>query len=216
MTPKELQALIGTPADGQFGPASRKALEQHFSNRNAPAVSHADLIMLASSLDCSVDQIKAVAAVESSGSGFDNQGRPKILYERHLFHRLTDGRWSPADYSQSAGGGYSQDSWEKLGRACARNIDAAFSACSWGKFQVLGLHWSKLGFDSPYALAYSTVGSEAAHYDLLARYVRTFGLTDALRKISGNPEDCRDFAAGYNGAGYRRFAYHERIAREMR
>ncbi len=215
MTPKDLQALIGTTPDGAFGPKSRAALVAHFTNLSAKAVGPADITVMASRLGCTSQQIRAVAAVESSGGGFDKQGRPKILYERHLFHRLTDGKWSPAPFSQSAGGGYSESSWDKLGQACAKDPDAAFSACSWGKFQVLGMHWSKLGYASPYELAVSTVASEADHYELLIRYVETFGLVDELRALSRDPEDCRGFAAGYNGPAYRKFDYHTKLARAM-
>ena len=61
-----------------------------------------------------------------------------------------------------------------------------------------------------------TVGSEAAHYEMLARYVLTFGLADDLRRLSTNPVDCEGFAAGYNGPGYRRFSYHTKLAAAMR
>lgn len=215
MNVRELQALIGTTVDGQFGPKSMQALAAHFANTSAPAVNNNDLVAFASRLGCTVAQLKAVAAVESSGNAFDRQGRPRILFERHLFHRLTDGKWSPASYSQSAGGGYREDSWLKLAQACSKDLDAAFSACSWGKFQVLGLHWSKLGYDSPYALAHSCVIGEGEHYDLLARYVLTFGLVDALRSISTDEEDNRAFAHGYNGPSYRRFNYHAKLAKAM-
>lgn len=99
--------------------------------------------------------------------------------------------------------------------ACGRDPDAALGACSWGKFQVLGLHWSKLGYASPWELAHSLIASEAAHYELFARYIETFGLKDELQRVSGDAEDCAPFALGYNGPAYKRFAYHTRIARAM-
>ena len=212
MTVTELQTLLGATADGAFGPASRAALLAHFTNPQAPAITGPEIAAVAAKLGCTVAQIMAVASVESSGSGFDNHGRPKILFERHLFHRMTDGKFSPASFSQAAGGGYNEPSWDKLGAACGKDPDAAFAAVSWGKFQVLGMHWSKLSYASPYDLAHSTVSGEAAHYDLFARFIATFGLMDALRKVSRNPDDCRDFAKGFNGAGYRNFDYHTRIA----
>ncbi len=216
MTPTELQGILGVAQDGAFGPVSQAALVAHFTNPQAPAVNNADMVALASRLGCTTQQLRAVSLVESGGGGFDKKGRPKILYERHLFHRLTDGKWSPAPFSQAAGGGYGEDSWVKLGQACARDPDAAFSACSWGKFQVLGMHWSKLGYPSPYALAWTTAQSEADHYELLTRYIEVFGLKAALHKLSTDPEDCRAFAAAYNGSGYRRFDYHTKLARAMK
>lgn len=216
MNVRELQLAIGTSADGIWGPNSRTALLAAFTNTRAPAVTGDEIDAFAGMVGCTPKQLRAVAKVESSGSGFDRQGRPKILYERHLFHRMTDGRWSVSSFSNPAGGGYSQDSWAKLNAAAGKDPDAAFSACSWGKFQVLGLHWSKLGYASPFALAKATTESEANHYLLLVQYVRTFGLAEAMRALSTDPEDCRAFAAGYNGPAYRRFNYHAKLAEAMR
>ena len=215
MTVNELQSAIGVTADGQFGAVSRAALVAALTNRNAPAATQEDIARIAGRLGASAAQLRAVASVESSGGGFDMQGRPKILFERHLFHRLTDGKFSVAPFSQSGGGGYSESSWDKLGAACAKDPDAAFSACSWGKFQVLGMHWSKLGYASPWDLAHSMTTGEAAHYELFARYIEAFGLKDALRSVTSDPASCRAFATGYNGPGYKKFAYDTRIARGM-
>ncbi len=215
MDVKALQTTLGVAADGAFGPKSRAALLAAFTNMRAPAATEDDIAAIATMLGCSVKQVRAVAKVESAGSGFDTVGRPKMLYERHLFHRLTNGKWSTASFSNGVPGGYSDDSWAKLGDACAHDPEAAFSACSWGKFQVLGTHWSKLGYDSPFELAHTCVSNELAHYTLLARYVRTFGLTGAIRRLSTDPADCRDFASGYNGPGYKRFSYDKKLAEAM-
>lgn len=210
-----LQTRIGTEPDGKWGPASRQALLDHFTNVNAPAVSAADIATYAARLGCTSHQINAVAKVESSGGGFDNSGKPKILFERHWFHRLTNGKWSPSPFSQSKGGGYGESSWLKLSAACAHDPDAAFSSCSWGKFQVMGGHWQKLGYPSPYAMAWTAVQSEADHYEMLIRYIEAFSLKDELQAISANPDDCRAFARAYNGPAYERFDYHAKIARAM-
>lgn len=216
MDVKQLQAAIGTNPDGAFGPNSRAALVAHFTNTKAPAVTPAEIDGFAKRLGCTAKQVRAVAAVESGGAGFDNHGRPKILYERHIFHRLTGGKWSPTSFSLANYGGYSEDSWAKLGLACGRGPDAAFSSCSWGKFQVMGMHWSVLDFDSPFALAYSTVGSEVAHYELLCRYIEVNKLVGAVRALSTDPETCRAFAKGYNGSGYEKFSYHTKLASAMK
>ena len=105
---------------------------------------------------------------------------------------------------------------EKLTLAACRDVDAAFASASWGKFQVMGAHWKALGYDSPLALAWSCVGSEAAHYELLARYIEHNNLAGAFRAISADLETCRAFADGYNGPGYRKFDYHSKIAARMK
>lgn len=211
-----LQAAVGAPPDGKWGTQSQAALFAAFTNTVAPAVTVAEIASFALRLGCTVKQLHAVAAVESSGGGFDKQGRPKILFERHIFHRLTEGRWSPCSFSQPKGGGYADSSWVKLAAACGCAPDAAFSACSWGRFQVLGSHWHTLGYASPFELAHSTVASEAAHFDLLARFIEHNGMEDELRSLSTDADDNRPFASLYNGPGYRNFDYHEKLAAAMR
>jgi hypothetical protein len=221
MTPTELQQWLcahgqTVAVDGKPGPQTRAAIVAAFTNTSAAAVTDEDIDRIASRLKCSILQLRAVAQVESGGSAFDKLGRPKILFERHLFHRLTDGAYSTCAFSNAQGGGYGEDSWEKLTAAACKDAKAAFSAASWGKFQVLGLHWLALQYPSPIEMAYSTVTGEAAHYEMLARYVEHNGLAPALRQLSTDPETCRDFAAGYNGPGYRNFDYHTKLARALR
>lgn len=216
MDVKALQTAIGVVADGMFGPVSRAALLAAFTNPRAAAISPEEVAGYAAVLGCTAKQLGAVAAVESSGSGFDGVGRPKILFERHLFHRLTEGKWTPAPFSNPIGGGYAEDSWGKLAAACGKDPDAAFMACSWGKFQVLGAHWSKLHYESPFSLAKSCARSEAAQYELLVRFIETEGLAGKLRAVSADPDACRPFARAYNGLGYEQFAYHRKLAEAMR
>ena len=185
------------------------------TNLVAPAVTAQDIQAVADRLGCSVKQVNAVAKVESAGGGFDNKGRPKILFERHYFHRLTDGKWSVSRFSNPSPGGYSEDSWSKLLDAAAKDPWAAFQAASWGKFQVMGAHWETLGYESPWEMAWAMRQSEAGHYDALARYVEAFGLAGAMRQISTNPETCRAFAKGYNGPGYLTYSYHTKLAKAM-
>lgn len=215
MTIAELQEAIGTPADGQWGRASREQLLAWFANPSAPAITVAELGAFATRLGCTVRQLAAMATVESSGNGFDRDGRPKILFERHYFHRLTDGKWSPSIFSDAVAGGYDLNSWVKLALACGRAPDAAFASASWGKFQVMGAHWHALGYASPFELAASTRAGEVAHYELLARFLEANGLTDELRALSRNADDCRAFAKAYNGPAYERNAYHTKLARAL-
>lgn len=215
MNVAELQAKIGTTPDGAWGPLSRAALLATFTNKQANGVTPAEMRQFAERLGCSLNQLHAVAEVESSGGGFERTGRPKILYERHYFDRLTKGRWSPSSFSNPQPGGYSISSWDKLSDACGHDPDAAFASCSWGRFQVMGAHWQALGYVSPYALAWTTAQSEGDHFELLARFIEANRLQDEMRAISTNPDDCRAFASAYNGRGYARLGYHKKLAREM-
>lgn len=220
----ELQRLIGADADGRWGPRSKAALLAHFANRNAPAITAADIAAASARLGCSVLQLDAVRKVEANGSGFDPAGMPKTLFERHKFHRLTGGQHSPSWFSQSRWGGYSgdanrngvDDDWDKLSDAIATGaVDAAFQACSWGAFQVMGEWWDELDYPSPYAMARGCVVSEAAHLEMLLRYIEHFSLQDELRRVSSNPARCAPFAAAYNGPAFAQNGYHLKIAAAM-
>lgn len=220
MTPTDLQSWLNTHGatlvvDGSFGPTSRKALEAVFTNPCADATTDADMKVFADRLGCSVKQLKAVSLVESGGSGFDNKGRPKILFERHLFHRFTNGKFSVSAYSNSSGGGYKDDSWAKLGEAASKSVFAAFEAVSWGKFQVLGMWWDELGYASPVEMAYSAVTSEDAHYEMLVRYIEHNKMQGAVRAISTNAATNVAFAKGYNGPAFSKYNYDTKLAKGM-
>jgi hypothetical protein len=204
-------------ADGFAGPKTRDAIMHVFQNRNAPSVTSAEICAFAQRIGITEKQMRAIASVESGGSAFDANGRPKILFERHIFHRQTQGRYGTQSFSNPASGGYSENSWAKLQAAASVNPVAAFASCSWGKFQVMGFHAAALRYNGgPLELAYSTSRSEAASYEALARFIITNGLADEARMLSTDPETCRAFARGYNGSGYARNDYHVKLARAMR
>jgi hypothetical protein len=224
MTIIELQGLIGARPDGVWGESPRRRCSPALPIAQRPAITAADIAADASRLGCSCRQLDAVRAVESAGRGFDADGRPKRLFERHKFHRFTGGRFSPSAFSQSSAGGYSldadgngiNDNWDKLSAAIATGeVDAAFMATSWGAFQIMGEWWDALGYQSPFAMAFACVASEAAHLDMLARYIEHFRLKPALAALTSNPATCRAFAAAYNGPGYRVNRYDEKLAARM-
>jgi hypothetical protein len=216
MSIAELQKVIGINPDGVWGAKSRAVFSEHFTNREANGLNEADFSAAANRLGCSVRQIKAVRQVEAAASGFDGQGRPKILFERHKFHRFTGGRFSICYFSNPKGGGYGTDSWEKLNAAIATgSVDAAFMSCSWGAFQVMGQYWSDLGYPSPYALAWTCTQSEGDQLELMIRYIEHFGLADELRALTSNPASCAPFAAAYNGPNYRQNSYDTKLAKAM-
>lgn len=222
---KALQRRIGAAEEGVFGRQSKAALLTHFTNKQANALTDRDLTDAAARLGATVKQVRAVRTVEAAGSGFDRAGMPKILYERHKFHAFTGGQFSPSSFSQSKSGGYTTDangdgiidSWDRLCEAIATGeVDAAFQACSWGMFQVMGMWSDELGYASPFALAWTCVQSEGDQLHLFVRYIEHFGLADELRQLSPNPVTCRAFAAAYNGAAYKLNAYDEKLAAAMR
>lgn len=202
--------------DGVIGPATCGAFLAVFANPRAPAVTDTERRALAEDLGITLKQLDAIARVESGGSAFDIHGRPKILFERHIFHRLTDGAHGVAPFSDPVSGGYAHDSHDKLTQALGRDVNAAIMSCSWGRFQIMGMHWAHLGYHSAIDMAYGMVLSEGAHYKALSRFIRANGLVDAARRISTSAEANRAFARGYNGSTYERLGYHHKLAEAMR
>lgn len=211
-------AAHGQPlvADGAAGPKTRDAIVAAFTNPHAPPVSGDQVAMFAVAIGCTEKQLRAIAKVESGGAAFDAAGRPKILFERHYFHRLTEGRWSIAPYSDAKPGGYAVDSWTKLVAAACRDPSAAFQSASWGKFQIMGAHWQALNYASPLEMAWAMREGEAGHYEALVRFLKANRLCDAARRLSTNPADNKAFAAGYNGPEFRKYSYDEKLAEAMK
>jgi hypothetical protein len=221
-----IKAGCGLVEDGIGGPMTRAAIIEAFRNREAPAVSAGQMITIAARLGCTVRQLKAVAKVEGGGSGWDDAGLLKCLWERHyLWRRVkTWALWTAARQSYLSNpspGGYTidadrdgiNDSWEKLADATLLfGAGAAFECASFGKFQIMGAHWKALGYPTVLDFVWALSRDEAAHYDAFARFIEVNGLAPALRRIDGNPEHARPFAKGYNGGGYERGNYHAKIA----
>ena len=57
-------------------------------------------------LGVAIQEVWTVIGVETSGCGFLPDRRPEILYERHLFHKFTNGRFDDGDISDPVPGGY--------------------------------------------------------------------------------------------------------------
>lgn len=226
LTMQSLHDRIGivpsTPGYGvTFGARSKSALLAKLSNKKAPALTADDFKAAANRLNVPVGRIKGVRKVEAPRGPFDDDGRPSILYERHKFRNHTDpvGRFN-VDHPDLSGppfgpGGYGPFSaqYDRLLRACALDPDAAFQACSWGAFQVLGENAVALGYPSAFDMAITLTTSEAAHLESFVRYVEVNNLVDELRACTpGNAASCVPFVKAYNGPGYKMFNYHTKLA----
>ncbi len=212
---------VPCPIDGIPGPVTRGCLIEAFRNKVAPAISPEGIRALALRLGCTERQIKAVAKVESAGAGWDKQGLLTCLYERHYLWRrikvavpfLSDP--TPGGYTIDADGDGINDSWEKLADAAMRwPLNTVLECASFGRFQVMGAHWKVLGYESVVDMVYGMTRTEAAHYEVFARYLEVNNLVGALRAVDGNPANCTPLAVGYNGKGQR--GYDGRIAQAYR
>jgi hypothetical protein len=118
------------------------------------APTEADYLRFAEILGIDAATIRAVMEVETGpGSGFLPDGRMKILFERHVFHRLTGGRYdeSHPDVSSPTGGGYGPSGdaqYNRVAEAFSLDPDAALQATSWGRLQIMGMQYKSLGYDT--------------------------------------------------------------------
>lgn len=220
LTVTGLQERIGAKPDGAFGPASRKLLAAALTNTAAPALTAAEIGAAASRLGVGANIVRAIRKVEAPRGSFDVTGKPTHLYERHVFARNTvpKGRYNVSHPDISGGpygsGGYGAYSaqFDKLADACFLDPEAAFAACSWGAFQVLGENARALGYPSPFDFALALTAGEAAHLESFIRFVEVNGLVDELRQVrAGVPDSAIPFVSRYNGPGFRQFNYHVKL-----
>lgn len=181
-------------------------------------LSRAEIIHNAERLNIEPAALKAVIDIEARASGFDNQGRPTILFERHkMWKHLTDINYFTwrnklaAEYpdvcSKSAGAYNVRGQYEKLAIAEAVNWDAAHMSASWGLGQVMGFHWQSLGYESVKDFVDAMYESEAKQLDAMGRYIRVNNLASALQR-----KDWAAFARGYNGKAYHINKYDVKLA----
>jgi hypothetical protein len=127
----------------------------------SPFPSDESYLHAAEILEVHVNVIKAFAVVEGGAWGaFLPSGLPIILFERHLFHRYTGGKYDTAGVSNPSispqnslisspvPGGYGSPYVQhiKLARAAELDRPAALKATSWGLFQILGVNHERAGF----------------------------------------------------------------------
>jgi len=203
---------------GLAKPFDRAAFLTRYVNRTAPAITPAHIEEAAKRLNVTPAHIRMVRTVESGGRSFDDQGRPVILFEPHIFHRRTGGKYSPSAFSYAKWGDrpYPKDydgRWTQLGDAAAQDEVAALESASWGLFQIMGFHWQALGYSTVQDFAERMARSEAEHLEAVVRFIEKNGLAPALRRCkAGDPDSCRDFARAYNGSGYAAQIYHVKMA----
>jgi len=163
-------------------------------------------------LGVSQPEVWAVLTVETKGFGFLPDRRPQILFERHIFHKLTNGLHDAGntDVSNAAAGGYVGGAGEypRLEKAMALDRDAALQSASWGVGQVMGFNHGIAGFPSVTAMVDEMVQDENAQLVAVASFIKSTKLSSALQR-----QDWRAFAEGYNGADFAKNRYDTRLAK---
>ena len=141
----------------------------------------------------------AVLSVETSGCGYLPDRRPKILFERHIFHRLTGGKFDATapDVSAPTAGGYGPSGahqYDRLAVALKLNQSAAMKSASWGLGQVMGENFAIAGFPNVDTMVADMVDSEDAQLYGMACFIKGNNLHKKLQS-----RDWAGFARAYNG-----------------
>ena len=183
-----------------------------FIGRSHPLTSNG-LAAAAASMSVAVQEVWTVLNVETAGCGFLPDRRPNILYERHIFHRLTGGRFDDGNLSDSRPGGYGPagpHQYDRLTAAMNLDRDAASKSTSWGLGQVLGENFGVAGFTSVDALVSAMSDSEDSQLAAMSAFILHRRLDRALAT-----HDWASFARGYNGPAFATNHYDVRLRGEF-
>jgi hypothetical protein len=175
-------------------------------------VDAAELAEAARELGCDVAAIQAVAEVETKRVAWDEENRPTILFERHIFAKFTEGAYDSThpDLSGSTAGGYGhyKDQYAKLGRSAMLDEEAALKSASWGRFQIMGMNHAAAGHATVADFVNAMMTSEARHLESFVAFVQASApMNRALRA-----KDWATFARLYNGPDFKQNEYDTRMA----
>lgn len=191
---------------------------------NYKLLSEQDLINFANFHNLELAIVKAVNEVESGGKGFLVDGRPKILFEGHVFWRELERRnINCSNYlnneTQSilyqnytkkyyVGG---KGEYDRLEKAADINPDtlfreAAYSSASWGLYQIMGFNAPSLGYASINDFVEKMYLNEGEHLKAFGLFLEQNNLIRILRN-----KNWTEFALRYNGKGYKTNKYDEKL-----
>lgn len=193
---------------------------------NSKLLSEQNLIDFSKQFNLELAVVKAVNEVESNGKGFLIDGRPKILFEGHIFWRELEKRnINPATYMNSRNqdilfenytkkyyvGGTAEYIRLEKARNLAQDkrfIDAANCSASWGLFQIMGFNATSIGYKSIDEFVEKMNQNEGEHLKAFGLFLEKNNLIGLLRN-----KNWASFALKYNGPAYKTNKYDEKLAR---
>ena len=167
------------------------------------AITEDDILALAKSLGIELATIKAVIAVESSGSWLQKDGRPIIRFESHIFSDLTNNVYdkdypniSSKRYNPSLNLSSSEKEYSRFDIAKNLNQTAALKSASYGAFQIMGFNHAIVGFKNVQDF-YQAMHSPKEQLKAFGQFLINNSLVKSLRN-----KDWKGFAYSYNGSSY--------------
>lgn len=183
-----------------------------------------DLPRIGARIGVGEDVIHALLTVETSGTGFDDVGRPKMLFEPHVFYRYLTGEKRTRAvneglaYKKWGTLKYPKNSYPRLEKALLIDETAALKAASWGLGQVLGMNFEAAGYDSPQAMVADFIDDEDRHLNAMINFIIENHIDDDLRRIEQKTKRGEKVTAAdwvpvvrvYNGSEFAENKYHIR------
>lgn len=165
--------------------------------------------------------VYAIQKVESGGNGYFADGRPKILFEGHIFwsqlkkagkdpNQYVKGnedilfpKWDKTKYK----GGVAE--YDRLAKAEKIDRIAALKSASWGEFQIMGFNHSTVGYPDVESFVAAMKVPGTNNIKALMQFCKNNGL---LKYVNTANKDWASFAKGYNGPGYAENKYDTKLA----
>lgn len=183
-----------------------------------------DYLSAATALKAPLAAVKAVATVESAGSGYLSDGRVKVQYEPHVMFQRLSTRFGQAralkelqdhpDLVARKAGSYQSLDKEDQDMARAAKVidrDSALESASWGAFQIMGYHWHTLGFVTLQAFINANQ-TAAGQLDCFVRFIKA----DSILQQALQQQRWAVFASRYNGKNYAANKYDTKLAAAFR
>jgi len=172
-----------------------------------------DFIEVSKKIGCDVASIKAFCEVEAPNGGFLPDGQVTILFERHVFYRLTKGKFfkTNPDVCNPKAGGYGpsgQHQHDRLAIAVKLDRESALKSCSWGKFQIMGFNYKSAGFASLQEFINSMSVNERNQLLAFVNFIINNNLGQYLRS-----KNWVKLAYYYNGSDYKKNNYDVKLAK---
>jgi len=224
---RDFQLKNSLVVDGVVGLKTWSALIEKtkvgFSS-NSKLLSEQNLIDFANEHNLELAVVKAVNEVESGGKGFLVDGRPKILFEGHVFWRqLVARNINPVTYANANTkdilfkdytkkyylGGTAE--YTRLEKATKLNPDKKFSdaakcSASWGLYQIMGFNALSIGYNTIDEFVEKMYLNEGEHLKAFGLFLKANNLIKLLRD-----KKWADFALKYNGEAYKTNKYDEKL-----
>ncbi len=189
----------------------------------AKRITDFDIPRIAHKIGVGEDELHAFMDVEAAGSGFDKQGRPKILFEPHVFYRNLKGAQRDRAvkeglaYPKWGEKPYPSDSDPRLKKAMVINETVALKSTSWGLGQILGENHEMVGYRTVQDMVRKFMDDEEYHLEAIVDYLVSAKLDGELRKLAAltrktTAADTEKLVSVYNGPGYKKNRYHTKMA----